>query len=600
MEILQTKVMRGPNYWSDYRKQLIVIKVQLKQSDLLSQGALENLCEKLENLKPFLYNLKHYTSALDVVAQVAVEIQSLAGMDCAFSKVYPAANPNHAIICFSYTLERAGIYAANAAVNLVNALLADQQYALEKDIHNLKRIHRRYCLDPCTQAVIDKAQSLNIPVQRLDKHSFLLGWGCKQHLLKNGDADLPSEKDLGRIPVVAVTGTNGKTTTTRLIAYLAKMSGYRVGFTTTDGIYLQDELVTIGDCSGPLSAAVVLKDPDVNFAVLECARGGILRAGLAFDQCQVSVVTNISADHLGMDDIESLEELAKVKCTVAKTTTKDGYAILNADDDLVYQMRELLTCKIALFSMHPENQRIIDHCNSGHLAAIIENGYFTICKWKQRIRIAKIQEVPLCHEGKSTCMMQNVLPALLAAFISNISVEHLQLALKKFHPTPENTPGRMNVFNFDHFSLMIDYAHNEAGYKELKNYTDQLHALVKVGIIAAVADRPDRDIINLGRMAAGIFDEIIIRHDAYNNGRTLEEINQLLQRGIMEIKPDMLVRIISNEFEAIKFAINHAAKDAWIFVNSENVYDTIFYVSNYKITSAKCLEPQVLQKRVVI
>ena len=173
------------------------------------------------------------------------------------------------------------------------------------------------------------------------------------------------------------------------------------------------------------------------------------------------------------------------------------------------------------------------------------------------------------------------------------------MGLKKFKPSPENTPGRMNVFNFDHFSLMIDYAHNEAGYQELKKYTAQLQASVKVGIIAAVADRPDQDIINLGRITAEIFDEIIIRHDAYNNGRSLEEINELLQCGIAEVKPEMTVHIISNEFEAIKYAIDHAIKDAWIFVNSENVYDTIFYVSNYKTPVLKYLEPQSLQKRLI-
>ncbi|MEJ5963541.1 Mur ligase family protein [Pedobacter immunditicola] len=599
MDILQTRVMRGPNYWSAYRTKLIVVKVELKETDTLSPVALGALSEKLAYLKPPLYNLQSYNSVLDIAAQVAVEIQCLAGMDCAYSEIHPLADSNQAILCFSYTLERAGIYAAQAAVDLVNAILADQPYLLEKDIQNLISIKRRYSLDPATGKIVYKARALGIPVQRQDKHTLLLGWGCRQYALKNGEDHAPLG-NIGRIPVVAVTGTNGKTTTTRLIAYLARMNGYQVGFTTTDGIYMNNELETIGDCSGPQSAAMVLNNPQVNFAVLECARGGILRAGLGFDQCQVSVVTNISEDHLGMDDIHTMEELAKVKLTVPKTTRNDGYAILNADDDRVYRMKDALRCHIALFSMNPENQRIMAHCDSGCLAAIIEDGYFTICKWKQKFRIARINEVPLCHEGKSTCMMQNVLAALLAAFVNNVPVETMQLALKKFIPSPENTPGRMNVFNFDHFSLMIDYAHNEGGYRELKKYTDQLRVSVKVGIIAAVADRPDKDIVNLGRLAAGIFDEIIIRHDSYNSGRTLEEINSLLKSGIREVKPEMPIKIISNEFEAIKYAIMHARKDAWIFVNSENVYDTLFYVSNYKTTDQNPSAPQLLQKRVLI
>jgi len=141
---------------------------------------------------------------------------------------------------------------------------------------------------------------------------------------------------------------------------------------------------------------------------------------------------------------------------------------------------------------------------------------------------------------------------------------------------------------------MIDYAHNEAGYLALKKYADQLNVSIKVGIIAAVASRPDKDIVNLGRLAAGIFDEIIIRHDAYNNGRTLEELNQLLYTGIKEVNPDIPVLSISNEFEAIKYAIDHAQDDSWVFVNSENVYDTIFYVSNYKTITARRGLPQVV------
>ncbi len=367
MEILQTSVMRGPNYWSNYRKQLIVVKIELKEADILSQTEVEGIGEKLETLEPFFYNLKSYKSVLDIVAQIAVEIQNRAGMDCAYSRIYPAMVPNQAIITFSYTAERAGIYAANAAVNLVNSLIANAPYALERDIHNLKRINERYRLEPQTQAVADKALALNIPVRRLDKTSLLLGWGCKQYVLKNGEAEMPSDQAIGRIPVVAVTGTNGKTTTTRLIAHLAKVNGCRVGFTTTDGIYLQGELVTVGDCSGPMSAAVVLKDPQINYAVLECARGGILRAGLGFDQCDISVVTNISGDHLGMDNIQTLEQLARVKLTVAKSTKDEGYAILNADDDLVYHMKDSLSCKIALFSMDPLNPRTTAHCAQGGL-----------------------------------------------------------------------------------------------------------------------------------------------------------------------------------------------------------------------------------------
>ncbi len=549
--------MRGPNYWSELRKKLIVAKIEVKETDDQKSAGLIAIGEKLESLQPALHNLAPYGSILNVVTQVAVEIQCRAGMDCVYHQIHPTANPEHFILCFSYTIEKAGIYAAKAAVNLVNALLADQKYQIEKDIQHLIRIRESH----------------------------------------NHDSE--NAKPIPNFPIVAVTGTNGKTTTTRLIAYLVKFAGYSVGFTTTDGIYINDQLISIGDCSGSVSAAVVLNDPRVNFAVLECARGGILRAGLGFDECNVSIVTNISGDHLGMDDIETMEQLSRVKLTVPKATAKDGYAILNADDDLVYRMRKFLSCKIALFSRHPENKRIIKHCNKGGLAAITENGFFTICKGREKFRIAAIANVPLCHHGKSTCMMENVLPGMLTAFIYQLSVDDLEIALKKFHPSPENTPGRMNVFEFPEFTLMVDYAHNEGGYRELKNYTDQLEVTSKVGIIAAVADRPDADIVNMGRLAATIFDEIIIRHDADNSGRTHEELNELLLVGIREINPLLPVKVISNEFNAIKYAITHAKKGDWIFVNAENVYDTLFYINQYKPRALSRPTPQHLQRRGV-
>ncbi len=174
----------------------------------------------------------------------------------------------------------------------------------------------------------------------------------------------------GRIPIIAITGTNGKTTTTRLTAHIAKSAGKKVGYTTSDGVYIQNQLMMRGDCTGPVSSAFVLKDPTVDFAVLECARGGILKSGLAFQNCEVAIITNVAADHIGLGGINNLEQMAKVKGVVAETVFPHGYAILNAEDDLVYSMRKDLKCNIALFSMDEHNPRIKEHCNDGGLAAV--------------------------------------------------------------------------------------------------------------------------------------------------------------------------------------------------------------------------------------
>lgn len=200
-----------------------------------------------------------------------------------------------------------------------------------------------------------------------------------------------------RIPLVAVTGTNGKTTTTRLIAHMAKQAGHLVGYTTTDGTYIQDHLINTGDCTGPVSAQTVLTDPTIDFAVLECARGGILRAGLGFDNCDISIITNISDDHLSLDGIDTLSDMTRVKSVVAHSTFKHGYAILNADDERVYNLHEELDCNIALFSIEPNNQRVAEHCTKGGLAVILDNGFVTICAGQTKIPVEKINEIGRAH-----------------------------------------------------------------------------------------------------------------------------------------------------------------------------------------------------------
>lgn len=381
-----------------------------------------------------------------------------------------------------------------------------------------------------------------------------------------------------RIPLVAVTGTNGKTTTTRLIAHMAKTAGHTVGYTTTDGIYIQDQAIHYGDCSGPASAEAVLRDPIVDFAVLECARGGILRSGLGFDKCNISIITNITEDHLGLDDINTLEDLAKVKSVVARSTFDDGYAILNADDDMVYAIKDELDCNIALFSTHENNERVISHCEEGGWAAIIEKGHFTICQGEWRVRVAKVNEVPLTFDGRAICMIKNILPSILAASLSVFDTKTVRKALQSFIPGPDLTPGRMNIFKFRNFEVLIDYVHNTDGFNQLKEFMKQVRAKVKVGIIGCAGDRRDDDIKNMGRCAAEMFDEIIIRHDKDGRGRTNEELTKLITDGIQSAKPDAAITVISDEIEALEYAMEHARKGTFIAVSSDQVQKSIEFI----------------------
>ena len=224
--------------------------------------------------------------------------------------------------------------------------------------------------------------------------------------------------------------------------------GHKVGFTTTEGVYIQNQMMMQGDCTGPVSAEFVLKDPTVDFAVLECARGGILRAGLGFHNCDMAVVTNIAPDHLGLQGIDTLEQLARAKSVVPKSVFPEGYAILNADDDLVYKMREELDCKIALFSMDENNPRIKEHAAAHGISCVYENGYFTILKGSWKIRVDKVSNAPITFGGKAEFNIQNALGAILAAYLSDFKIEDIKLALETFVPSPAQTPGRMNIFNF--------------------------------------------------------------------------------------------------------------------------------------------------------
>ena len=364
---------------------------------------------------------------------------------------------------------------------------------------------------------------------------------------------------VGRIPIIAITGTNGKTTTTRLTAHIAKSAGKKVGYTTSDGVYIQNQMMMKGDCTGPVSSSFVLKDPTVDFAVLECARGGILKSGLAFQNCEVAVITNVAADHLGLGGINSVEQMAKVKAVVAETVFKHGYAVLNADDDLVYAMKKELNCNVALFSMDETNSRIKAHAAANGLACVYENGYITIMKGTWKIRVLPANNIPLTYEGKAVHNINNCLPAVLAAYLfRDITIEDIRTGLQTFIPSTNLTPGRLNFFHFKNYTILADFAHNPHGLKLLCDFISKLDYKKKVGVISGTGDRRDEDIRELGEISARHFDEIIIRCDKNLRGRTAEEIINLLKEGVNSVNPYLPTMVIANENEALEYIYAHS------------------------------------------
>ncbi len=868
MQILEIKTLRGPNYWSVRREKLIQMKLDLQEMELRPTNVIDGFRQNLETLLPtlkahrcsegceggFFMRVDEGTWMGHVMEHIALEIQTLAGMDMGFGRTRGTGKEGEYHVVFNYMEEAVGVYAAKAAFKICEALIAGQNYELAPDIQTMRELREETRLGPSTGSIVEEAARRGIPFIRLNKGSLVqLGYGINQkriratitgatsciavdiagdkdetkrllgaaeipvpkgsiirgleglqeaidgigypvvlkplngnhgkgattnitsyeeavaaldaaqkygrsviverfitgydfrvlcvnnkficaalrtpaavtgdgehtiqwlidetnkdenrgyghekvltqitiddftHIMlkekgyslhtvptkgeqvflkptanlstggtstdvteevhpsnifmaeriskiigldicgidimapnlkvpinENGGAVLevnaapgfrmhiepseglarnvaepvidmlfPNRENNGLIPIIAITGTNGKTTTSRLVAHIAKTAGYKVGYTTSDGVYIQNQMMMKGDCTGPASAHFVLKDPTVDFAVLESARGGILRSGLAFRNCDVAIVTNVAADHMGLGGIDSLEQMARVKSIVPETVYKHGYAILNADDDLVYNMKDNLKCNIALFSMDEHNPRIKAHCKRGGHAAVFENGYVTIMKGTWKIRIEKVANIPITYGGKALHNIMNTLPAILSTYLyRNIKVADIKLALETFIPSPSQTPGRLNMFEFKHFKFLADFAHNPAGLQLLCDFVSKMDGTPKVGIISGTGDRRDEDIVELGVISAKHFDEIIIRQDKHLRGRTAENIVGLLVQGINSVKERKVpVTIILNEREAIMHAYNTAKPGSLITIMCDVVAEALDLIKSLK------------------
>jgi cyanophycin synthetase len=374
----------------------------------------------------------------------------------------------------------------------------------------------------------------------------------------------------GRIPLIAITGTNGKTTTTRLIAHIYRQTGQVVGYTTTDGIYIDDHLVEKGDTTGPQSAQVILKDPTVEVAVLETARGGLLRSGLAFETCDIGVVLNVSADHLGIGDIETVEQLAHLKSVVVESVSPNGYAVLNADDPLVSAMAQRVKSQVAYFSMNPINELVKNHTRQGGLAAVYENGYLSILKGDWTLRIDQAVNVPVTMQGRAHFMIANALAASLAAFAQGVSIEDIRAALTTFRASVSQTPGRMNLFNLGPYHALVDYAHNAASYEALGSFVRNWPG-ERIGVVGGPGDRRDEDFIELGRLSAKIFDRIIIKEDDDLRGRPSGEASELISKGISQVNADYQYETILKETDAINTGLDRATPGGLVVILPESV-----------------------------
>ncbi|TRU31759.1 MAG: cyanophycin synthetase [Microcystis aeruginosa Ma_QC_B_20070730_S2] len=384
-----------------------------------------------------------------------------------------------------------------------------------------------------------------------------------------------------RVPILAITGTNGKTTTSRLISHICRQTGKVVGFTTTDGVYIDDYLVEKGDNTGPYSASMILKDPTVEIAVLETARGGILRSGLAFNQCDVGVVLNVAADHLGIGDIDTIEQMAKVKSVVAEVVSAEGYAVLNADDPLTVSMAEKVKGRVAYFSMSPDNPIIHDHIRRGGMAAIYENGYLSILEGEWTLRIEEAVNIPVTMQGMAPFMIANALAACLATFVHGIDIELIRQGVRTFKPSVAQTPGRMNLFDLGHHHALIDYAHNPAGYEAVGGFVGNWSG-EKVGVVGGPGDRRDDDLILLGKLSALMFDRIIVKEDNDTRGRRRGEVADLILRGISQENASLRPEVILDETEALEKALSTVSEGGLVVIFPESVTQAIDLIEKHR------------------
>lgn len=362
-----------------------------------------------------------------------------------------------------------------------------------------------------------------------------------------------------RIPIITVTGTNGKTTTARLCAHIAKLSGRKVGLTTTDGIYIGNTLVQKGDTTGPMSAQVVLRDPLVNFAVLETARGGILRAGVGYDWSNAAIVTNIAEDHLGLRDIHTLEDLARVKGVTVERVLPEGYAILNAEDGMTPLIRKQAESRLAFFSLDPRNPTFREHVEADGLGATVEEGWLMLYENGVRVPLCEVEQVPISFGGKARFNIANALAAVLASYATHIAVSDIISGLQSFFQSATTTPGRVNLFDFDGFRVMIDYAHNPHGLRALSELADGLRRGRLVCVLGLPGDRRNEDIINAAKVVGTTFDHVIVRDDLDLRGRKPTEVAALIREGLLAAgMPESEIVMCPVESEAIALAVAEA------------------------------------------
>lgn len=390
------------------------------------------------------------------------------------------------------------------------------------------------------------------------------------------------EDQTGRIPIVSVTGTNGKTTTTRLIAHILRRRNARVGMTTTDGIFLNDRLIDRGDCSGPKSARCVLSNPCVDAAVFETARGGIVREGLGFDRCDVGVVTNIGAgDHLGLADIQTPEQLAKVKRVVVESVSRDGSAVLNADDPLVIEMAEYCKGGVIFFSRDENSPVLKKHLEQGKPVTFVRDNKIIQADREGESTLMSLDLIPLTHGGRIGFQVDNVLAAAAACWGLGIDEENIIAGLETFTPDLQHSPGRFNMLEVNGATVVVDYGHNTSSLQTICATLKGFEAKRRLAVYSAAGDRRDEDFVDQGRLLGQNFDEVVIYEGQYVRGREKGEITQFFKQGIIEGGPGKKIHEVVGAVASMDLALSMLKPGDLLLMQADEVAETVEYLNKY-------------------
>jgi cyanophycin synthetase len=383
----------------------------------------------------------------------------------------------------------------------------------------------------------------------------------------------------GRIPIISITGVNGKTTTTRLTAHIVASTGKKVGMTCTDGIYVGGRRIDSGDCSGPQSARSVLMNPFVEAAVLETARGGILREGLGFDFCDVGIVTNIGeGDHLGLSDIETIEQLAKVKRCIIEAVHKNGFGVLKANDPLTAEMAEKCKGRVIFFAIDENDPVLSDHRLKGQRVVFVRNGMIVIAEGAEETALTTLDKIPLTHQGRILFQVENVLASVAACWGAGLSIAQIVIGLESFSAHMDKVPGRFNLLDVHGATVVADYGHNSSSLLAIIEALGQFPHGHRTVVYSAAGDRRDVDMIRQGEILADHFDRIILYEDQYLRGRKPGEISSIFKRGMDSGKRVKEVYDFIGWEKAVEHALTLIQAGDLMLLQADTIDETVQYL----------------------